>query len=269
MKKITILLLITYSINCFSGNISKDLIGTWICTTQNNLVYKFDTNKQYSYKFNDRFEITGQYKIDLKNNQLYLYFKNSKTPVKYSFKVAGDYLILMIHKKIENHIDEIILLKRQGSLQTLKLDSPTIKFLIPDGYSGYVYVNYNQSKNHNEYNNQNNILIEIHKSGKTITQNNINPYSYITKNIEFKYESNLNTIPFFIFNEYTGRLNNLLNQGFSMDSTYVCLYGFNQIARENINKIFDQEIKGNVLMFKIDSLKNLIHNPYTNVHLDK
>jgi hypothetical protein len=48
--------------------------------------------------------------------------------------------------------------------------------------------------------------------------------------------------------------------GFDNESRYVCVFGFNQVSRENINHIFVESIQGNVLMFQVDTLKNILEN---------
>ncbi len=44
------------------------------------------------------------------------------------------------------------------------------------------------------------------------------------------------------------------------DSLCVEIYGFNQVDRKIINKIFHETIPGNVLMFQVDTLRNLLRN---------
>jgi hypothetical protein len=42
------------------------------------------------------------------------------------------------------------------------------------------------------------------------------------------------------------------------DSVYVCVYGFNQTSRTEINNLYGEKISGNVLMIKVDTLKNIL-----------
>jgi hypothetical protein len=274
MKKIILSVIIVINLsNCNSTNIVKDIIGTWVCISNNNeQIYEFKDENKCIIHVNKRIVINGQYDIDEVNKRLNLLFENSKTAIKCTFQVKDDFLMLVIHKDIENQIDEILLLKKQSTKQNdiSKVDFHTLKFLVPDGFIGNIYINYNHPKGSNiQYGAHENSIIRIPSSGKVITQDNINVFSYITKNLEFEYETSLEKIPFFIFNEYTNRLDDLLDKGFSIDSTCICLYGFNQIPREDIDEIYNKKIDGDVLMLSVDTLKNLIHNPYIGRYLNK
>lgn len=45
---------------------------------------------------------------------------------------------------------------------------------------------------------------------------------------------------------------------FDMNSVYINPLGYNQNPRDWLNKVFGKEIKGNIEMFKNDTLKNMI-----------
>ena len=66
-------------------------------------------------------------------------------------------------------------------------------------------------------------------------------------------------LPFVLEASITGKKNNELRyENLYPDSVYACIYGFNQLNRDSIDKIFHTKVEGNVFMFRVDTLKNIL-----------
>jgi hypothetical protein len=254
-----------------------EIIGKWYCTANNSdPIYEFKPNKYYSIsKPNSDFILEGKYEMDSDSNRITLHYQGSKMNA--AFQMEGDSLILVFYKPFKGQIDESVILKKVGGKNTLhninitEINSQQI--FLPSQFRGNAYINYDQDQGQKKkYSNDKSPLIFIPYNGFLQTQFEADPFNYIKGNILFSItdSGNINhNIKSFRFSEYTSKIDILLDQGFNIDSVYVCLYGYNQEGRDVVNKRFNKELEGNILFFKIDTLKNLLHDPYYNTYLNK
>jgi hypothetical protein len=247
----------------------NEIIGIWHSVSNNNgLIYDFRPDNQYticnadsSILITDRYEILPDVGI-LKQYIGEDYFK-------VDYKVFDNKLIFMYNKGFINHISYLVVLEK-GAEKTgnveMDLSPPGgQQIVLPLKYRGIVIVSYNQKEGQEKnYTADNRPLISIPANGLLQTQFEEEPYNYILGKISFSV-SDSNTvkrnIKFFSFDKYYHNLDELLGQGYYMDSVYVCTYGYNRLPRKEINKLYGKPIEGNVMMFSIDTLKNLILNP--------
>jgi len=269
-------LLILFSIcnfQCSNTNIQDNkIIGEWYCISNSvKLKYTFKENFEYNIDFNGNFNVNGLYTLDSDSNRIILYLENK--PMLFSYSLLSDGLFLISYKDDYRRIDEILhLQKKKLSEKSIFKSKVTQKFVLPNN-NKFNFVCYNHKYGKKEEYDDNGIpIIRISDSGVTKTIIAEDPINYIQGNLMFIVKDSLDKtkkIPFFRFNRYTGALNSLISQGFNLDSTYVCLYDFNQIGHNEISNIFNENISNNVLMFKMDKLKNLTYNPFTDSYLDK
>jgi len=272
MKRITIILFAIPILFYCKPNTEKTLTGKWNCiSNSNNQFYEFYENKNYVFKVNDYLTVRGNY--ILTPDSLILYDEGNQIFAKYVLKIINDQTVLINYKKY-NHIDEVSLLERDGrniSRKAINENAELTTIILPRNYTGYVYICYNQkSGQKKEFGVKGNPIIHIPSDGLFKTKHIEDPINYALGKFQFLNElgnSKNRTIPFFFFTENIGQLDKILNKGYSMDSVYVCIYGYNQTQRENINTLFNQKIDGNVLMFRVDTLRNMIRNPFLGTQL--
>lgn len=272
MKRITITLFVIPILFCCKSNTEKSLVGKWNCiSNSNNQCYEFYENKNYAFKVNDYLTVKGNY--ILTPDSLILYDESNQILARYVLKIMNDQIILINFKKY-NHIDEVSLLERDGkniSRKAINEEAELTTIILPNDYIGYVYICYNQkSGQEKEFGVKGNPIIRIPADGLLQTKQIENPINYVQGKFQFlnaKGSSKNKTIPFFFFTENIGQLDKILDKGFCMDSVYVCIYGYNQTQRENINALFNQKIEGNVLMCRVDTLRKMIVNPFLGTQL--
>lgn len=278
MRKLLFYLLAVQFIASCSSNPEKKLAGRWVCISNNNgLIYDFKPNHTLTINFDNLFTLNGTYTLVPNTDSLLVFTQDTQSPIRFTYKFRGSLLFLVAYKNFQNQIDEVFILSRSG-IKVVNTDTSHQKdistIILPPKYIGAVYINYNQQTGQpKEFGVQGGAIIHVPSNGVLKTQLSANPIGYIEGSFSFREKTNglarnVKQLKFFNFNKYTGELDKLINQGFNLDSVYVCIYGYNQTSREEINKVFGEPIKDNVLMFRVDTLKNLIHNPYYNISLD-
>ena len=138
-------------------------------------------------------------------------------------------------------------------------------FVFENNFFGYVLINYNQPDGQEKkYTKNGTKIIDVPISGTLKTQFIADPFNYILKNIKFARKNNINKeIPHICFKwARSQKLEGLVELGYDTNAVYVILQDYNQMGRGYINEWWDEEITGQVLMFKIDTLKNLLIEPY-------
>jgi hypothetical protein len=249
-----------------------EIVGKWHSISNNyGLRYDFRSDNQYTLcNADSSLFVVGRYEIFPDAGIIKQYIEGDTVPAVIEYKFFEDKLILMQHKAFKNQISHLTVLKNDASKIVQVEDSSLScgqQIVLPMKYRGNVFINYNQKDGQvKEYTYDKRPLISIPANGLLQTQFPEEPYNFILGRITF---SIIDTtalyrhIKFFSFDKYYHNLNELFSQGYDMDSVYVCTYGYNRQTREEINKLFDKTIEGNVMMFRIDTLKNLISNPFS------
>lgn len=280
MKNLILLLILVIAlIFCRTPFLSCNhpINGKWYCISNNNgFIYDFRSDKHYSvYNKDTSLFFEGTYKINYETDTITFMEENGTMAALFQF--YKERLIIIFLKPNNDQIDDYVILEKAGTLHgpnvTFKQKDNGQEIIIPPLYRGIVNVCYCQNKGQKENSvKKNNSLIYIPQNGLLHTQFEDDPFGYVKGNIRF-YSTDTNghryEIPSFHFGKYTNKINELLKQGFVMDSVYVSLLGYNQEGRNIINKRFNKTLNGNVLYFKVDTLKNLLHNPYYNTYLDR
>ena len=263
---------------CFpSVQTNEGIIGKWYCISNNNgLIYEFQSDNYFSIcKPNSPLKIEGKFEVDYDSNKIIVYGEG--IPIHYTFQFEHDQLILIDYKIFTGQIGHYALLKKVNS----PTDSVTTnistdrgqQIVLPYLFHGLAYICYNQNDGSEKVYTSDNIpLIHIPTNGFLQTQFKEDPFNFIKGNISFLTNDTNNIwhkIPSFQFDKYIDKYEELVNQGFKEDSVYVCLYGYNRDRRIDINKQFKKIIEGNILFFKVDTLKNLMYNPYEYTYLKK
>lgn len=263
MKKLLLIffhIIFTLAVYCQSDNESK-IFGEWYDYSQSK--FSFNRENIFQLHFGNKLLINGKYSF-IANDTLRVFVEDNFF-IDYVYAYFNDTLILYTYKNhngtLKNHLDEITLLTKRNSVKkpidtliSLRND----KFILPDNYIGLVYVNFNQFDGQvQNFDNAENRIIRIPDCGYTKTIFKENPLKYALEKMCF-IQSETN-IPFFIERKIR-RMNEkeLEEAGYNLESIYVCIEGYNQTSRKYINEIYGQEIQGNVLMFKIDTLKNIL-----------
>jgi hypothetical protein len=259
IKDIQLLLLFIVSIfiiNCNSYE-PNEIIGTW--TALNNahdLSYTFTEDTVYIKS--NTFEFSCRYRqIKSGEDSLFMYFPNDDIPLKHTYKLSAGKLLLVSYKDIGN-IDEVILFTKTEEInKTVNINNEEIEFTIEIGFVGTAYVNFQGIIQNSQKQ-----TINVPKTGLIEAEFKENPFSIYSGNLSFVENSNAkNKIPFFHYSAVEKQSAEKLFKTYNKDSIYVGLYGFNQIGRNEVNKIFGREVKGNVFMFRVDTLKNLLKKP--------
>lgn len=249
------LIYLLISISILSSCSHNKFEGEWIIP--DNVKLSFNNNKYTWTNIKHNIIFYGNYQVSEENDSLILNTQHG-IPLYSRYKFVDNTLILWNIKadsgETKGHIDEIYCFtKSQDHIlagnSNLKKDIITI----PLGFIGNVFINYNQKEVGNkEFNYHQDHLIQVNENGLAKTEFEESVLLHALSLYEFR--SPEKEYSFFIDDMIKdNELNNLSN-----DSVYVCVYGFNQTGRKNINTIFGEALSGNVLMLRVDTLKNII-----------
>jgi hypothetical protein len=274
MKKTTLILFsILILIDC-KPNHEKEIVGKWLCISNcNDQTYEFKPDYNYVFRLNEFVTLAGRYKVVSQTDSLILYGEDNQVLFDFIYKIKDNHLFLLNYKG-HHQIDEISLLKRENDtslIENNKDNKGITTIILPEKFIGLVYLKYNKKVGENIVMDElGNPTIKIPFNGLQIVKLHEDPFNYVLGKFNFVERTRENVdkkLPFFFFTEYIGKLDRLLSKGYNMDSIYVCIYGYNQTPREELNKVFRQTIDGNVLMFNVDTLKNMIVNPFLKTDL--
>ena len=252
---------------------NNQLTGVWNLLPDKKNAYEFKENNEFLLKINNEILVKGKYTIQPGTGNLYLYTKDTNgkldsMPIRFIYKIEGNLLYLCDFKNapgIKDHIDEVTVYEKVNPVETLASkqikDTTKTQVIVFDGnLIGNYGINYQQPDGEQGVDSKGRILMHISKYGLFKTKFKADPFEYIKNNFIFmnRYHK---VIPSFIMANFQNDRKELLSRGFNNDSVYVCLYGYNQDARERVNQFFNKQISGQVLMFRVDTLKNFLNNP--------
>lgn len=148
---------------------------------------------------------------------------------------------------------------------------PTIRsrFYLPSGYRGYAWVALDQQHGQPaEYDGEGRRVLQIPESGLLLTQSEPMPTALAKREFAFYFSDKngiaTDSIPLIpadclsLFKNQQFTNGQIREYGYDPNQVYVYYYRYNNPGRENINKLFGQEIKGQVIWFRVDTLKNLL-----------
>lgn len=255
MKTIIVNLLFI-SFFCLSSCSNNDFEGKWEFSNEIKLSFSGENKFEWKTK-NDNINFHGTYKIHHDPDYITLNTQHDFS-LSFLFQNKDNWLILWNYKgnnkETAGHIDEIYPFTREG----YQINNSVYKhekeiFKLPSNYIGDIFVSYNQSGSKNSFrDDKNNYHIIIPDNGLSKTDLEESVLDFAFGAYEFNYPHK--KIPFFIDDLVNDSLLKLLNH----DSIYACVYGYNQIGRKRINKLYGEQIKGNVLMIEVDTLKNIL-----------
>ncbi len=240
----------------FSSCNTDKFNGEW--TYSDKVLLTFMDENEYHWKMTyDNINFWGKYFIQPENDSLILTTQWDFS-LRFKFQFVNNSLVLWSEKssvgETKGHIDEIFAFSKRGNDKPrMSDDSEKEIFKLPLNFIGDIFINYHQKgAGNNLVDRQKNRIISVTDRGfvKTEFKEQILPYAFGL----FEFESLNKRYPFFIQDLMTSTEINRLNP----DSVYVCVYGYNQIGRKEINKLYGEKITGNVLMLKVDTLKNII-----------
>ncbi len=173
---------------------------------------------------------------------------------RYAMRISGDYKVDFSFKSgegINNHVDEYFLMVRDSVEHPRLFDDglPITKFVLPQGFKGHVAIAFNQPDGVvPTYDTKGNCIVSIPTSGVLKTQLKEDVFSLAGRRFGImicdsitKQSVELPSLHRFEF--FYGQN---LPQGLS-----VIVEGFNQLQREDLNRLFKQQLNGNVLMFYV------------------
>lgn len=191
---------------------------------------------------------------------------------RYRLKKRGRRLILISMKEGEawkDHIDEVLVFLPAELENTKGLDAypgkmPRQQFLLPEGFTGPIYIAYGQESGvEAEFDAQGRPLFNIPAAGMLETQVPEDPVAFALGAMQFYYTSAKGaaqrTIPL-VPTDKIRPLGGAPTAGsgqYHPDSVYVWALGYNQLGRNNINRLFGKAVEGNVGMFQVDTLRKL------------
>jgi len=195
-----------------------------------------------------------------------------KDTIKANLYLADDILVLLIFKggeisdqyQIANAYSKKI--KEQRKTFTSKVSTV---FVLPDGFRGYSWVAIEQPNGKApEKDSEGRPIIEIPENGVLETKASVTPVALAKRELGFYFREDRDNkqgrIPhisdncrqLFVSKNLTDE--EIVNSGYDPDQVYVYYYRYNNPGREEINKLFEKEITGQVFWFRVDTLRNLL-----------
>lgn len=279
-------LVLLFSINCSSDKSSKNhLIGVWEVESNSNLVFEFTEDGYFNQyisgekvifssfeKVNRKYEEVDYgkmlYKIDQQGDSLMVNLfgeNNNKFYDKYLCFVDGDHLTLANYKQgegIDNHLQMVNSFFRQGTKKRTKGAYKSLSLVLPTGFNkNEILIAFGQKNgSHPIVDSDGNITLNIPQSGllKTTFVEDLRIISKGRVRIFRKNTNEVDEIHVFQFDELA-LLNSDYIQGRYDPKLIVGFVERFNPSRDLLNKLFDENILGNVQTFSIDTLEKRIH----------
>lgn len=215
-----------------------------------------------------------KHRFKYKNDTLWHYITCRKVPTykgtidkklktKNAIQINGDYYTSVSYKELglknENHVDEYhVMVRDKINPSREKSIGTKITYIIPRNYYGAIWIAFNQPTGETpKYDSTGNPVLIIPENGmlKTKLHEDVfataNKYYVILKtNNDSNYSKYISYDKFerFDYNKYNEK------------DTLAIMCGYNQDAREDINKRFSQSIEGNVMTIFIGTVNDVEKN---------
>lgn len=201
---------------------------------------------------NDTLFLIHRYKQMIVNNQNIVGYEKQ-----WAVKISGDCMEQICFKSgkgIDNHIDEydVRIKLTNGKPRLFDTNMPITKYILPKGFKGHVTIAFNQPTGiAPEYDSHGNRIVRIPPSGILKTQMKEDAFGMAGKRfmvmIPDSSSQALVSLPSYDKFDSPERQESLKN------TFGVIMQGFNQLAREDVNRLFGEPIAGNTLMFLVDT----------------
>lgn len=175
-------------------------------------------------------------------------------------------------KGIKDHIDGVGMnYKFRGTVKSPLYSYPEddlkAKFILPDGFAGYIVIMYDQEGITNATLDElGRRILHIPASGLLETNYKVDPIIFATRQYAFYYnkqnKGQLERLPL-VWVSLSGLIAQTsfakeYLQHFDPEAICVMPFGYNQFARGLINKKFGKDLKGNAEMYYVGKLKDMI-----------
>jgi len=207
---------------------------------------------------NDTLFLIHRYKQMIVNNQNIVGYEKQ-----WAVKISGDCMEQICFKSgkgIDNHIDEydVRIKLTNGKPRLFDTNMPITKYILPKDFKGHVTIAFNQPTGiAPEYDSHGNRIVRIPPSGILKTQMKEDAFGMAGKRfmvmIPDSSSQALVSLPSYDKFDSPERQESLKN------TFGVIMQGFNQLAREDVNRLFGEPIAGNTLMFIVDTYGKVGH----------
>lgn len=192
--------------------------------------------------------------------------------IKANIFLENDMLVLLVFKGSNrpSEFQQPHAFVREKDRESEKI-KPVIRsvFYLPDGFNGYSWIALEQADGEvAEFDEEGRRVLRIPESGLLSTQAKPMPAALAKRDFAFFYEKTGNTphepiniIPENCFNLFQSQKleeGQIKEHGFDPDQRYVLVFRYNNPGRDGINKLFGRDISGQVLWFRVDTLRNLL-----------
>lgn len=244
LKSLLFLVLLNFSFQTIAQQNEIKLLGKWYHLYSNNNYISFSKDSmeigilnEYSYKLAWKTPIKGT--ITSTN-------ETDNFEIEYKYYFIDEFLILVTIKETLNHIDEIGIYSKSLSTQIPNVNNSKVSVYVDPKNLGLNMIflpNFDK-----EITNNNQRVIKLNEKF-TESKIPISAMDYAFKNFEFIL--NGKKLPIYIDNEL---LSNRIKIG--ENEKFVCLYGFNQIGRKEVNSVLGHKVNGNILFIYIGEYKS-------------
>ncbi len=275
-----------------AGNLTQNcIIGTWNpmfheCNEDRKLIITdtflsicfSDCIIQHSYTITDSGSTGGSFALKLFDSRISFdkgitnsNISGNLDSIKASIFLEKEIMTLLIWKGGDRFTEFQIaeaFIRKEGSEHEIYQSEIRSVFYLPAGYTGNSYVALEQPEGEPaEIDEEGRRVLYIPPSGLLLTMSKPMPtglakrefaFYYLDKDVIFN--DPIPVIPHNCFyNFYTNELNDeqIKEYGFNPDQIYVYYHRYNP-AREIVNNLFLKDIKGQVFMFRVDTLRNFL-----------
>lgn len=279
--KIVVLLLTICNTMLTNGQqLSKvDIVGNWIQDNSNIHERIFLENNRFKEFYNGT-EAVSVYNTTKKSNTyklvfnrdtnwLYLdYYKmrvnnilKKKNTNQYAIQLNGNYFTLISYKELKdtyNYIDEYSNWVRKGEpFSSFVKKGVYIIYIFPPNFKGSAWIAFNQKEGvQPTYDSLGNAILTIPENGILLTKLHEDAFATANRNYSIYELSNGKYKSYKTFDKFD-KIDSTL---FINNENLAIQCGFNQDARESINKLFGKQIQGNIMTIFIGTYKESNRN---------
>jgi hypothetical protein len=246
------------------NTVTNQIYGHWF-SSDKHVEITYTEDEIYTLSRDEEITFKAEYQVAFANDSLFIYQTANDFKVK-NLVFVNEYELVQANyksgEKINDHIDEVgVFYKDKANIDSiLQNDKAQIKtnFILPKGFKGGIMLAYNQPvgelSGQEEY-------IKIPASGLLKLTQKTDIYRYGKRRFKFYFDNIDQQNPKNTEIEVLENNKNYTDQElkkYKKDTLYVLPIGYNQLDREGINKIFGENIEGDVEMYEVNYFKNLV-----------